>query len=237
MGLLDLPAPLFDSVDNLMTSLPTLIRLVIWGVAAGAFSMWLYRRISPQDRIARSRQDQLQVRRQLDAFDGELGEAWPLIRRLLGLSGVQVGRVLGPAVLASLPVFCLLVWMSTKYGHTYPDQPPTVHVTPSSLQARWIAVQDHLPSIRVTGSEATQLAEVPLAAPVPVIEKRHWWNTLIGNPAGYLNADGPAQRLDIELPRQQFVNVGPGWMRGWEVPFFASLIVASLALKRVLRIY
>jgi len=234
MGVLDLPAPLFAWVDNLMTSLPTVVRLVLWGVAAGAFSMWLYRKISPQDRIARSRQEQLDARRRLDEFDGELTEAWPLIRRLLALSGTQVGRVLGPAVLASLPVLCLLVWMSTAYGHAYPDEPPRVHVTPSSLEARWIPAPGHPPRIRVTGSEPVV---VPLAAPVPVIEKRHWWNALIGNPAGYLEENSPVERLDIELPRREFVNVGPGWMRGWEMLFFVSLLAASLVLKRLLRIH
>lgn len=237
MGILDLPGPLLQWADSLMTILPTWMRLAAWGVVGGALSMWLYRLISPQQRIARSREEQLEVRRRLDAFDGELADAWPLIRRLLKLSITQVGRVLGPAVLASLPVLCLLVWMSTAYGHIYPADPPEVRVTPSSLDARWIAAGDDPPRILVTDPDRREVADQPLAAPVRVIEKRSWWNVLIGNPAGYLDEKSPAQRLEISLPRQEIIPIGPWWMRGWEIPFFLSLIVASLALKRLLRIH
>jgi hypothetical protein len=237
MGLFDLPSPMLGWIDGLLTSLPTLLRLVLWGAVAGALSMWLYRWISPQQRIARSRQEQLEARRSLDAFDGELAEAWPLIRRLLGLSLSHVGRVTGPAVVASLPVLCLLVWMSTAYGHHYPAEPPEVRVSPAPLQGRWLPGRDQLPRVRVTNASLEPLVEVPVPAPVPVIEKWHWWNALVGNPAGYLDAQNPAERLEIALPRREIVSAGPDWMRGWEVPFFVSLIIASLLLKRLLHIH
>ena len=237
MGLLDLPGPLLAWIDGLLSSVPSLLRLLLWGAAAGALSMWLYRAVSPQARIARSKQEQLEARRRLDAFDGELAEAWPLIRRLLRLSLGHVARVSGPAVLASLPVLFLLVWISTAYGHAFPSEPPPVRVVPEPLQAQWLPGNDQGPRIRVTGAGRKTLAEVPVTAPVPVIEKWHWWNALVGNPAGYLDREGPAERLEIALPRRQFVSAGPRWMRGWEVPFFASLLVVSLWLKRLLAIH
>ena len=237
MGILDLPGPMLGWIDGLLISLPPLLRLALWGVAAGALSMWLYRCISPQERIARSRQEQVDARRSLDQFDGEFSEAWPLIRRLLGLSLAHVGRVIGPAVVASLPVLCLLVWMSTAYGHEYPALPPDVEVTPAPLQGRWLPGNDDPPRITITSARLESLAEVPVPVPVPVIEKWHWWNALIGNPAGYLDAESPADRLEIALPRREVVSAGPGWMRGWEVPFFVSLIGVSLVLKRLLHIH
>jgi hypothetical protein len=237
MGLLDLPGPLLGWIDVLLTGIPAWLRLVLWGAAGGALSMLLYRAISPQARIASSKQEQLKVRSSLDEFDGELADAWPLIRRLLGLSLGHVGRVLGPAVVASVPVLCLLVWMSTAYGHVFPErETPTVRVAPAPLQARWQAGTDDFPSIVVTDAERTTVADVPVPAPVTVIEKWRWWNLLIGNPAGYLDSSNPAQRLEIDLPRRQYLSAGPGWMRGWEIPFFTALIIASLLLKRVFRI-
>lgn len=236
MGLLDLPAPLFEWVDALLTDVPALLRLLLWGCVGGALSMWLYGVLSPQERIARSKREQLEVRRQLDGFDGELVDAWPMIRRLLALSLGHLGRVIGPALLAALPVILLLVWISTAYGYRFPEREPPLQVQPEQLRAAWIASPQGPPQIEVRDPRRELLARVPVAAPVPVIEKRHWWNTLIGNPAGYLGADGQVERLSIELPRRQVVDVGPDWMRGWEVPFFVAVLIASLILKRALRL-
>src|SRR5690606_24344106 len=114
----------------------------------------------------------------------------------------QVGRVLGPAVLASLPVLCLLVWMSTEYGHAYPAEAPQVEVAPEPLAGRWVRGEDgDTPRVLVTEPGRGVLADLPVAAPVPVIEKRHWWNVLVGNPAGYLADESRAERVDITLPR------------------------------------
>lgn len=237
MGLLDLPAPLFGWIDASLTDVPTWLRLILWGALGGAASMWLYGVISPQERIARSKREQLEARRRLDGFDGELADAWPLIRRLLGLSLGHVGRVIGPALVAALPVVFLLVWVSTAYGHRFPiDDAPAVEVQPTTLQGRWVEAADRTPRVAISNGRHGTVSEVAVAAPVPVIEKRQWWNVLIGNPAGYLDEAGPAERLRISLPRQQIIGAGPDWLRGWEVPFFAAVLVISLILKRALRI-
>jgi hypothetical protein len=149
-----------------------------------------------------------------------------------------VGRVTTPAVVASLPVLCLLVWVSTAYGHVFPTEgPPPVRVIPERFQATWVAQPDGPPRILITDEQHQPVAEVPVRAPVPVVEKWRWWNVLAGNPAGYLDAANPAQRLDITLPRLECLPVGPDWLRGWEFTFFAAVIVMSLLLKRVLRIH
>lgn len=102
-----------------MGVLPAWLRLVVWGVAGGTLSMGLYRLVSPQARILRGREQQQSLRRRLDDFDGELAAAWPLIGALLRASFLQVGRVAGPAALASLPVLSLLVWLSAHYGSVF----------------------------------------------------------------------------------------------------------------------
>jgi hypothetical protein len=120
MNILEVPAPLFAWIDGLLQGLPAPMRLLLWGIAAAVLSMWLYRQFSPQQRIAQGRREQSRARARLDAFDGELTAAWPLIRDLLRASLVQVARVTGPAVLASLPLLFLLVWLSAAYGHAFP---------------------------------------------------------------------------------------------------------------------
>ncbi len=240
MGLMDLPAPLFSWVDAGMAPLPPYLRLVIWGIVAGAATMWLYRAVSPQASIARSKQDQAAMRRRLDEFEGDIGEAWPLIAKLLRLSFGQLGRVLLPTLVAALPVLCLVVWISTAYGYVFPTSDvPVVTASPKGLEARWrlpVGPGSSSPVILVRDPDHERASQVVVGAPVPVIGRWQWWNAVVGNPAGYLPSDGPADRLDIELPERRILDVGPSWMRGWEFTFFASLGVVSLLLRRILGI-
>ena len=72
--------------------------------------------------------------------------------------------------------------------------------------------------------------------PVTRVEKRHWWNTIIGNPAGYLPAEAPVDGVSIALPERQYLSVGPDWLRSWFVIAFAALLLTSLAFMRIARI-
>ncbi len=82
-------------------------------------------------------------------------------------------------------------------------------------------------------AQAFASSDVPLAAPVPVIEKHRWWNWLIANPTGYLPADAPVERVEVRLPALEVVPFGPSWMRGWEALFFALFLAFSLVIKKV----
>jgi hypothetical protein len=206
--------------------------LALWGLASGVASMWLYAMISPQRRIAEGKRAQYAARLELDGFDGEFADAWPLIRRLLGSSLGQVRRVLMPAVLASLPVLCVLVWLSNAYGYQPPQRDTPIQVMPAELQERWQTTDSPQPQIEIHDSQGGLVTRVVLGAPVPTMEKRRWWNLLIGNPAGYLSSDGTVERLQPELPRRQHLPFGPDWMRGWELVFLFATVVASLVLKR-----
>lgn len=240
MGLLDLPAPLFTWLDGLLAAgLATTARLVFWGATAGLVSMLLYKAVSPQARIADERRRIRQARRALDEFDGEFADAGPLISGLLRLALAQVGRVAWPAVLASLPLLALLVWLSTAYGHAYPGPgaTPELAVSPSQLSASWVpGTRTAPPRVTVRGPDRSAVVDVPLAAPVPVLHKRRWWNALLGNPAGYLPDTAAVDSIRIGLPRITYLPVGPEWARGWELVFFGSLLVVSLLVKRAFRI-
>ncbi|MFP4559959.1 MAG: hypothetical protein ACLFQ3_01435 [Thiohalorhabdus sp.] len=245
MGILEAPAPLFAWLDAQMEGLlPPWGRLVAWGAIAALVSMGLYRFLSAQGRIARGKRDLARARQELDAYDGELEGAWPLIRGLLRAAFRQVGRVGGPAVAASLPLLSLLIWLSTAYGYAYPPPgtEPVIRSQPAELEARWRAARSRgtgdqaVPHVVVADGDGRVLAEVALREPVPVLHKWRWWNALVGNPAGYLPANGRVERLRLELPRQEVLPLGPSWARGWELSFFLALVVASVALKVLFRI-
>ncbi|MDQ3796891.1 MAG: hypothetical protein M3294_04805, partial [Pseudomonadota bacterium] len=67
MGVLDIPAPLFAWLDELIGQLvPPGVRLVLWGVIGAAVSMGLYWLISPQEKIKRNAAKSIEARRALD---------------------------------------------------------------------------------------------------------------------------------------------------------------------------
>ncbi len=238
MGLLDLPAPAFDWLDGRLAFLTDYARLLLWGAASGALSIALYGWLSPQRRIAEGKQDALRARQRLNSFDGELDAAWPLLAGLMGTSLRQVGRVAVPALAASIPALCVMAWLSNQYGHTFPDATPAaVTVTPDSYQGSLTRAADGAYRIEIADRNRRTIARLPLPEPIPVVEKRHWWNALIGNPAGYLDPSAPVERVAIALPRTRYLETAPGWMSGWEFGFFAALIAMSLIVKRAFRIH
>ncbi len=233
MGLFDLPAPLFLWIDDRLGG-PALLRLVIWGAVAGAVSMLLYLLLSPQRAIANGKRELQAAHRALDAHGGSFEQAQPLLRRLLWLALRQVGRTGGPALLASLPVICLLAWLSNSYGYDYPgpDETPGLRTEPAMLVAEWL--KGDPPGVAFDAGE--RRVAVPLAAPVPLLHKERWWNRLIANPAGYLPDEAAVETIHIALPQRHYLGIGPNWLRGWMAPFFAALLAVSVALKVLVRI-
>jgi hypothetical protein len=239
VGLLDLPAPLFARLDELLSGLasPTL-RLVIWGVVAAVLSMGLYWLLSPQARIAQAKADAIAARRALDAYDGEFAGAWPLIGRLLRTALRQLGLVTGPALLASVPVLALLVWLSTAYGYAFPNGAEIpVRTLPETGAARAQPVQAQAGHEVVVLDGAGNVVErISLTVPVPTIHKRQWWNALVGNPLGYLPDSSRLESIELGLPQKEYLTVGPAWLRAWYVVFLSVVLAVSLAIKFAARI-
>jgi hypothetical protein len=248
-----LTIPAFAAVDNLLgEALGPLARLIAWGCLMAALVMLLYRLISPQRKIAQLRSQSAAARRQLAAFDGELDELLPMAGRSLVLSFRQIGWIFFPALLASLPLLACLVWLDSAYGHRAPSagervplsvmpESETVRSTPkAAISQRSQGWQVEWPrpgnTVVLFDSGGTQLAALGGTPGADVVEQRKWWNSLIGNPMGYLPPEARVTRLALELPATEFLNRGPGWARGWEAPFFLSLIALSILMKVVFKI-
>lgn len=244
MGIFDLPAPLFTWIDQALSGVaaPSL-RLAFWALVGAALSMGLYWLFSPQGKLTDVKMKALAARRDLNAFDGEFADAWPLMRSMLGLSFRQLAMTTLPAVLASLPVLALIVWLGTTYGYSLPDGASTVAVqtTPSLEAEAEIRVIDNAspenpPRLVVTDPGGGVISDISLAAPVPTIHKKQWWNMLIGNPLGYLPDDSKIEAISFELPEKDYLGFGPSWLRPWYVLFFTILVIGSLAIKMLGRI-
>lgn len=244
MGFFDLPAPLFAWVDQVMSAFasPTL-RLIFWGLVGAVLSMGLYWMFSPQGKLSDIKARALAARRDLNAFDGDFEDAWPLMRSMLGLSLRQLAMTTLPALLASIPVLALIVWLGTAYGYRLPTEGGVIGVqaTPdveasAELRTADNASPENPPRLVVTGTAGEVISDISLAAPVPTIHKKQWWNTLIGNPLGYLPDDSEIEAIAFDLPEKEYLGFGPGWLRPWYVLFFTILVLGSLAIKMLWRI-
>src|SRR5262245_10521450 len=239
MGLLDLPAPFFDLVDrNLLWFLPPLARLIVWAVVAVIASILTYKWLSPQARITATKAAAIAARRRLNAYQGDLESAMPLMRQSLRLASLQVLLVLPGALIGSLPVLSLLVWLDSAYARDFPpaQMVPAVQVSPAGQYVgNWQgAAAGGVVEIRDTAGQT--VPTLPLAKPIPQIEQRHWWNTLIGNPAGYLPEAGPLEQVRIALPEREYLAAGPAWARSWFSIVLPVLLITSLAFLRIARI-
>ncbi len=253
MGLLNLPFPLFDALDRILRGhVPPLAMLILWGVLASVLSMLLYRAVSRQDAISRISVEAARARRALLAYDGELNGLRGLAVETLGTSARQLWLTLVPAIVASLPLVSLLAWLSLAYGHSYPVPGSMVRVEtlPAAAGLSWEPVAERdgrqgawrIPwpasgeQVRLVGPMERELLSIPPSFPVTVFHKRQWWNALLAHPVGYLPDDAPLDRIELGLPPSVFVEIGPGWARGWEMTFFTVLVLCSLAIKFALRI-
>ena len=253
MGFFDLLTIPFGWIDlHLLSWLPPLSRLAVWAAVSAAVTMALYWRLSPQQHVSEIKRKVAEARDRLAQFDGPLDEALPLIKNALRLSARHMWVTLWPAVLASLPVLFVVSWVSGSYGYQTPSagEAIVVHAEPGHVRLRLetsvgLAFRQGIAPVpwpapgataSVIDSEDLVIAELPLAAPVPVIDKRRWWHWLFGNPNGYLPRESQVERLEIALSEIHYFGFGPDWMRGWETPFFLVLVVCSLMIKIGFRI-
>lgn len=233
MGLFDLPAPLFNVVDQAMAGfLPAAARLAVWALLGSVVTLFLYKTLSPQARIGRAKREAKAARQRLNAFDGEFADAGPLIKDQFVSAFRHVGLVVPGTVVAILPLLALLLWAETWYGHTLPEagQTPTIATVPQGFDTRWDNSSE--PARVDVRDGATPIAAIAMRAPVGIVSKKPWWHWLAENPLGYLPDDAPVDRIQIELPTREVLHIGPVWMRSWLFVFIPVMFIVSLALYK-----
>lgn len=256
LGLLDLPGIVFGWINQaLLLVLPLELTLVLWAIASGWATMWVYWRTSNQDKLAALKPQVKAVQQKLAVYDGEFSGLIPLIRENFRLSGRHIGLAIGPALVAGIPVLFVLVWASNAFGVHFPEagESVRVHVDSETLARdadswRWTGTAArHLPSAvdeplrwridwpaesaRLQTRAGETALILPPETPTPVLHERQWWNLLIGNPAGYLEPDNPADRIRFDLPAHEILPIGPDWMRGWLFTYLVVVVIASLGFK------
>ena len=250
LGLLDIPGLLLGPIDSALAAIkmPTLLRLLGWGWLSGYAGMWIYRRFSPQQRIAEVRTLLTGVQKQLASYDGEFSGLLPLIRKQFSLAMRQLRLTTAAALLAALPILLMLPWLSNSFSERFPAAGESIAACaePAQAAAQWqwngrALATDAEGCQQVDWPEITQplqlkegsitMLQLPLPAPAGIVHKRHWLNVLVGNPAGYLPEQARTSSIRLHLPYREFIPIGPSWMRGWEAVYFLSALVVSLWLR------
>ncbi len=239
MGLLDLPSPALSLADaQLAIMLSPAARIVTWGLLGAALSTGIYWLLSPQEQLAGMAESERELKRALQRDDLEMADGLASARALLRLALKRIGLILLPVLVAALPVITLAVWLQTHYAHDLP--PPAravmVKVDPTPFEARWIPAEGGTARVEVADDQGAIVHSQPIPLPIPIIHKRAWWNTLIGNPLGYLQPDGAITSIEMGLPHKRYLSFGPEWLRGWETPFVGALLLGSIFLKYAFRI-
>ena len=253
MGLFDLPAPIFGAIDDILAmALTPILRLIIWGILAGWLTMVVYGFFSDQGKIGRLKAQQKKQQKKIGEFDGEFAELMPLIRHTLALGFRQLGLALGPALLATIPVLFIIIWVAGEFGYETPTARSEVLLTaePVTSDILWSTTTE----VRITeggwvinwpskGESLTMnddhqlLLTLPLEHDIPIIHKKRWWNLLIANPLGYLPKDGKTDVIHINLPEAVIIGSGPSWIHGWMFSFFITFLLSSMLFKHLLRLH
>jgi hypothetical protein len=252
-GWLDIASPALSAIDGTVLGwAPVWLRVVLWSAFASFLSMGIYRLTSGQAALAEVKTKVAETRAQLQGFDGEMGELWPILGRNLRLAGKQLAMTFLPAMIAGIPVLFILAWMSNAFDARAPAPGAIVPVTlataddrplppvswqgegkavataPGTWDVMWPADGQ---SLRLEDSDGSTLLTLPTVAPVRTVHQREWWNSLIGNPGGYLPAPGDVAVASISLPWPEVIPFGPDWLRGWLAASLIVLIALSLFLK------
>ena len=252
-GWLDIASPVLSAIDNAALGwLPVWARVILWAAFASYLSMAIYRLTSRQQALSNVKAKVVETRTELQGFEGEFDELWPILKRNLGLAGKQLGLTFIPAMIASFPVLFILAWMSNAFDAQAPVAGSTVPVTLATADGRTLppltwqgdgkAVEAAAgtwdvtwpadgTSLRLEDSDGSTLLTLPTAAPVRTVHQREWWNSLIGNPGGYLPQPGDVAVAHIGLPQPTVIPFGPDWLRGWLPMTLIVLVVLSLFLK------
>ncbi len=259
MGLFDLTSPIFNLLDSLMFSLPEIFKLIIWGLIAGYGSMWLFRRFSNQSKIQSIKSKVKANQKKMAEFEGEMSDLLPLVGQTLKLAFKQLGSALGPALLVSIPVIFMLAWMSNHYGLEQPVEKqaylaevhvvtdvnfqPDLYSWENSDKVRW-GSDDQAWGITwpaenkdlLLNKGKVNILNIQSDSISPLVHKKQWWNSLIGNPMGYLPDDSEIEQIMFNFEAKKILEIGPSWMHGWMFTFFIAFLVFSLAFKFILRI-
>lgn len=249
-GILDYPGIVFDEIYYWIKDwVPAWIIISVFALLAAYLSMWVYAKFSKQEILKKIKPLQQNAKKDLASYDGPFNGLIPLINNNLKLSVQHMWLTLFPALLASIPLLFILLWLSNTFTISEPQAGDQITVevhsyTPYGLHwepqdkvekltsNRWIlSWPNEFKKLNLMDEYGEKIVYLPTQTASTVLHKKQWWNSLIGNPAKYLDDDSLVEQINIEFSEQQIIAFGPTWMRGWLAVFMFELLLFSLFFK------
>ncbi|MFO1128810.1 MAG: hypothetical protein U1E66_10335 [Rhodospirillales bacterium] len=251
--MINLTFPVLNAIDGWLAHwVPVMLRVALWGVASGVAALGLYAALSDQPGLARLKRATRGLRREMLDPDLDRDAYMRLVRQNLAQSFRLLGKSLVPSMLSSVPVLVIVLWLSVYYSYDRPPPgeavpvdvvPAQADVLPASIpplqrtaDGTRLMVGDAPQPVRFVDAAGTVYQGTPDDPPTPVVQKRTWWNALLGNQAGYIRADAAADEIRFQFPFKHLLSGVPEWMATWELTYFLSLVVAALICKFGLKI-
>ncbi len=101
---------LVEFADIQMITIPILL-----GLVAGAISMLVYARLSPQEKLQDLKSQASDLQQQLSSYDGDFSGAMTLAQQNLRLSFKRLGVAFGPSLLSGIPVLAAVPLIGEAY--------------------------------------------------------------------------------------------------------------------------
>lgn len=255
MAVFDLLSPVFTGFDDLVEPFTNdFIRITFWALVSALLTSIVFKKLSNPEKITSLKVQLKAKQKELNDHDGEFSELKGLAVDTMKLSMKRMGLTFLPAMLASVPIIFVLTYLSNRYELIEPVAEETVPInivwenpenpTNLSIQKDGVSLKyGKVDSIDwPVAGQTIQLLEsnnTVITFPIPissVIHKKQWWNSLIGNPAGYLNTESSLNRIEFKFKKQEIINFGPSWMHGWLFVFFFMTFAFSIVFLFVFKI-
>ena len=238
----------YNSVDGFLALfLPGLPRTCLYGATSGALALFLFAVFSNQAKIRSLKSDTKRLRKLILDTKLHPREVIKLSRKNLTLSLNLLNVVFWPCIISSIPPIFTLLWLSAYHSYALPANGVNVtfSVTPEVPKLRIeysdigrdfgdgkreLAVEAGR-SIRLGIEGRTAYEGIITDPPVKEVRKKHWWNFLIEDGAGYIRSEAPVETIVFDFPRKRFIEHGPIWLATWELPFSLSLFISAITTK------
>lgn len=256
MAFFDLLSPLFLGIDNFFEPFTSdFVRIALWAFISALVTSLVFKKLSNPDKISALKVTLKAKQKELNDHDGEFSELKGLALETMKLSIKRMGLTFLPAMLASIPIIFVLTHLSNNYGLEHPQVGKNLPISVTWEDKNQISkiiiktnsnekIVDNIDSI--TWPKATETIELlesnnlsivkfPLEIS-GIIHKKQWWNSLIGNPAGYINDESQVNRIEFRFKPKKIINIGPSWMHGWLFVFFFLTFAFSIVFLFIFKI-
>ena len=227
--------------------LSDLVRIGLYGAVSGFLALLIYVLLSNQSKLKKLKGEVKVLRNQMRVATLNYREMMQLSKKNVLVSLRLLGQTLKPCVLSSLPVILFMTWLSNYFSYTLPINGKTINVSIVPNTALVVVEPSKIAKQLGNGKYAVDIEAgermwfsvdgktvyegIITDHPVPTIHKKRWWNSIIGNDAGYIRSNVPVDEIIFDLPRKQLIEGAPAWLSTWEFPFFLLLFVTSITTK------